>query len=163
MHILKDPSFFLTNRTGAPQGEQLGLINHLSASSCSLLDSSCIFDGASIYGAHATGAALGTKSIWNLTCLAGESPGKSSGKTSGKFQSIDTSLSRFSSDFSPDFFSLMCAKNTWQPFCRSGSPTVSSHMASLLAVVSLYSAWTIMVKLALVAMSKPSSISILVV
>nr|GFB55605.1 hypothetical protein [Tanacetum cinerariifolium] len=25
MHILNDPSFFLTNRTGAPQGEELCL------------------------------------------------------------------------------------------------------------------------------------------
>ncbi|GJU18060.1 hypothetical protein Tco_1146026 [Tanacetum coccineum] len=26
MHIRNDPSFFLTNKTGAPQGEELGLI-----------------------------------------------------------------------------------------------------------------------------------------
>nr|GEZ03365.1 ribonuclease H-like domain-containing protein [Tanacetum cinerariifolium] len=26
MHILNDPSFFLTNKTGAPQGEELGLM-----------------------------------------------------------------------------------------------------------------------------------------
>ncbi|GJW71291.1 hypothetical protein Tco_0128208 [Tanacetum coccineum] len=30
MHIRKDPSFFFTNRTGAPQGEELGLMKPLS-------------------------------------------------------------------------------------------------------------------------------------
>ncbi|GJU32681.1 hypothetical protein Tco_1176270 [Tanacetum coccineum] len=33
MHIRNDPSFFLTNKTGAPQGEELGLIKPLSESS----------------------------------------------------------------------------------------------------------------------------------
>ncbi|GKC29787.1 hypothetical protein Tco_1037081 [Tanacetum coccineum] len=35
MHIWNDPSFFLTNKTGAPQGEELGLIKPLSDSSFS--------------------------------------------------------------------------------------------------------------------------------
>ncbi|GKF05017.1 hypothetical protein Tco_0035685 [Tanacetum coccineum] len=43
MHILNDPSFFLTNKTGAPQGEELGLMNPLSESSCNCSDSSFIF------------------------------------------------------------------------------------------------------------------------
>ncbi|GKA49799.1 hypothetical protein Tco_0742872, partial [Tanacetum coccineum] len=30
MHILNDPSFFLTNKTGAPQGDELGLMKPLS-------------------------------------------------------------------------------------------------------------------------------------
>ncbi|GKB50254.1 hypothetical protein Tco_0901007 [Tanacetum coccineum] len=30
LHIRKDPSFFLTNRTGAPQGKELGLMKPLS-------------------------------------------------------------------------------------------------------------------------------------
>ncbi|GKC25221.1 hypothetical protein Tco_1027371, partial [Tanacetum coccineum] len=51
---MKDPSFFLTNKTGAPQGE----------------------------GARATGAAPGIKSIWNSTWRTGGRPGRSSGKTS---------------------------------------------------------------------------------
>nr|GEV02386.1 ubiquitin hydrolase [Tanacetum cinerariifolium] len=54
---LKDPSFFLTNRTGAPQGEELGLMKPLSVSSCSGSASSFISDGANLYGARATGAA----------------------------------------------------------------------------------------------------------
>ncbi|GKF24226.1 hypothetical protein Tco_0076548 [Tanacetum coccineum] len=57
MHIMNDPSFFLTNRTGAPQGEELVLINPLSESSCSCSDNSFISDGANRYGARATGAA----------------------------------------------------------------------------------------------------------
>ncbi|MFS7962904.1 hypothetical protein Hanom_Chr08g00731961 [Helianthus anomalus] len=57
------PSFFLTNKTGAPQGEKLGRIKPLSNNSCSCVDNSCISDGASLYGALATGAAPGTKSM----------------------------------------------------------------------------------------------------
>nr|GEV82337.1 hypothetical protein [Tanacetum cinerariifolium] len=50
------------------------------------------------------GAALGTKSIWNLTCRVGGSPGKSSGKTSEKSRTIGTSSSRFSFGLSSDLF-----------------------------------------------------------
>ncbi|GJW89160.1 hypothetical protein Tco_0164500 [Tanacetum coccineum] len=42
MHIQNDPSFFLTNKTGAPQGEELGLIKPLSDSSFSYSDNSFI-------------------------------------------------------------------------------------------------------------------------
>ncbi|GJU47584.1 hypothetical protein Tco_1204850 [Tanacetum coccineum] len=89
---MKDPSFFLTNKTGAPQ------------------------DGAILYGARATGAAPGTKSMWNSTSRVGGSPGKSSGKTSGKSRMIGTSSSRFSSDLSYAFFLVTCARKTWHPF-----------------------------------------------
>jgi hypothetical protein len=68
MHILNDPSFFLTNKTGAPQGEKLGLMNPLLRSSCNSLEKSFISDGANRYGALATGAAPGTRSIRNSTC-----------------------------------------------------------------------------------------------
>ncbi|GJR85205.1 putative reverse transcriptase domain-containing protein [Tanacetum coccineum] len=44
MHIRNNPSFFLTNKTGAPQGEELGLINPLSDSSFSCSDNSFISD-----------------------------------------------------------------------------------------------------------------------
>ncbi|GKF90156.1 hypothetical protein Tco_0264119, partial [Tanacetum coccineum] len=64
MHILNDPSLFLTNKTGAPQ------------------------DGASRYGARATGVAPGIKLIWNSTGRAGGRPGKSLGNTSGKFLTV---------------------------------------------------------------------------
>ncbi|GKF01369.1 hypothetical protein Tco_0028292 [Tanacetum coccineum] len=47
MHIRNDPSFFLTNKTGAPQGEELGLIKLLSDSSFSYSDNSFISEGKS--------------------------------------------------------------------------------------------------------------------
>ena len=34
MHSLIDPSFFLTNKTGAPHGGKLGQMNPLSSNSC---------------------------------------------------------------------------------------------------------------------------------
>nr|GFC01461.1 hypothetical protein [Tanacetum cinerariifolium] len=37
MRIQNDPSFFLTNRVGAPQGEELGLIKPLSDSFLAVL------------------------------------------------------------------------------------------------------------------------------
>nr|GFD56305.1 hypothetical protein [Tanacetum cinerariifolium] len=40
--------------------------------------------GAKLYGARATGAALGIRSIWNSTGRASGRPGKFSGNTSGK-------------------------------------------------------------------------------
>ncbi|GKF85725.1 hypothetical protein Tco_0253552, partial [Tanacetum coccineum] len=88
MHILNDPSFFLTNKTRAPQGEELGLMKPLLERSCSCSDNSFISDGANRYGARATGATLGIKSIWKSTGRAGGRPGKSSGNTSGKSQTI---------------------------------------------------------------------------
>ncbi|GKE38427.1 hypothetical protein Tco_1461832, partial [Tanacetum coccineum] len=88
MHILNDPSFFLTNKTGAPQVEELGLMNPLSESSCNCSDNSFISDGANRYGARATGTTPGIKSIWNSTGRAGGRPGKSSGNTLGKSQTI---------------------------------------------------------------------------
>ncbi|GJR51749.1 hypothetical protein Tco_1402270 [Tanacetum coccineum] len=55
------------------------------------VDSSCNSDGANLYGAHATGAAPRTKSIWNSTCHIGGNLSKSSGKTSGKSRIVGTS------------------------------------------------------------------------
>ncbi|KAJ0533204.1 hypothetical protein Hanom_Chr00s000001g01596571 [Helianthus anomalus] len=63
MHILNVPSFFFTNSTGAPQGEELGRIKPFSKSSCSCFDSSSNSDGARRYGARAMGAAPGASSI----------------------------------------------------------------------------------------------------
>ncbi|GJU15136.1 hypothetical protein Tco_1143102 [Tanacetum coccineum] len=65
IHRRIDPSIFLTKITSAPHGDELGLINPLLRSSCSFLDSSCISDGAKGYGALATVAAYGTRSIRN--------------------------------------------------------------------------------------------------
>ncbi|KAJ0715028.1 hypothetical protein HanPI659440_Chr13g0496361 [Helianthus annuus] len=76
------PSFFLTNNTGAPQGDTLGLMNPLSSRSWIWDINSCNSDGASRYGAFATGFAPGINSIPNSTFRSGGIPGKSSGKTS---------------------------------------------------------------------------------
>nr|GFC56858.1 hypothetical protein [Tanacetum cinerariifolium] len=57
MHIRNDPSFFLTNRTRAPQGEELGLMKPLLDSSFSCSSNSFISEGANQLGARATGAA----------------------------------------------------------------------------------------------------------
>ncbi|GKF96304.1 hypothetical protein Tco_0289039, partial [Tanacetum coccineum] len=70
MHIRNDPSFFFTNNTGAPYGDEFGRIKPFSNNSCSCLDNSFILDGAKRYGVRATGAAPGIKSIQNSTCLA---------------------------------------------------------------------------------------------
>ncbi|GJR41148.1 hypothetical protein Tco_1216832 [Tanacetum coccineum] len=110
MHILNDPSFFLTNKTGAPQGEELGLMKPLSESSCSCSDNFFISDGANRYGARATGATRGIKLIWNSTSQAGGRPGKSSGNTSEKSRTISTSLSCFPSDLSSYFLADIYAK-----------------------------------------------------
>ncbi|GKE64781.1 hypothetical protein Tco_1518942 [Tanacetum coccineum] len=109
MHILNDPSFFFTNKTGDPQGKELGLMKPLSESSYSFSDNSFILDGANRYGARATGVAPGIKSIWNSIGRAGGRPSKSSGKTLGKSQMIK-SLSCFPSDLSSSFLADICAK-----------------------------------------------------
>nr|GEY27068.1 hypothetical protein [Tanacetum cinerariifolium] len=83
MHILNEPSFFLTNKTGAPQGEELGLIKPLSESSCSCSDNSFISNEAKRYGAWAIGATPRIRSIGNSTGRAGGRPGKFSGNTLG--------------------------------------------------------------------------------
>nr|GEY68135.1 putative reverse transcriptase domain-containing protein [Tanacetum cinerariifolium] len=58
MHIMNDPSFFLTNKTVAPQGNELGLMKPLLESSCSCSNNSFISDGANRYSARATGRLL---------------------------------------------------------------------------------------------------------
>ncbi|GKF64383.1 hypothetical protein Tco_0187831, partial [Tanacetum coccineum] len=88
MHILNDPSFFLTNKIEAPQGEKLGLMKPLSEISCSCFDNSFILEGVNRYGARATGAAPRIKLIWNSTGRAGGRPDKSSGNSSKKSQMI---------------------------------------------------------------------------
>ncbi|KAF5793856.1 hypothetical protein HanXRQr2_Chr08g0321631 [Helianthus annuus] len=83
MHRRIEPSFFLTNKIGAPQGDELGLIKPLAKSSSNCVLNSFISVGANLYGALATGAAPGMISIRNSTCLSGGNPGSSSGNTSG--------------------------------------------------------------------------------
>nr|GFC78527.1 hypothetical protein [Tanacetum cinerariifolium] len=101
---------FLTNKTEAPQGEELGLMKPLSESSCNGFDNSFISDGANRYGAGATWAAAGIRSISNSTGRARGRPGKSSRNTSGKSRTIGTSLSCFPSDLSSSFLADIYAK-----------------------------------------------------
>ncbi|GKD57426.1 hypothetical protein Tco_1290813, partial [Tanacetum coccineum] len=83
----------------APQGEVLGQIKPRFAKSYSWSGSSCISEGASLYGARAAGAAPGIKSIWNSTWRTGGRPCRFSGKNSEDSLTIGISSSRFSSDF----------------------------------------------------------------
>lgn len=49
MHILSDPSFFLTNKTGAPYGDLLGLMKPFSTNSLSWLFNSSYSLGDILY------------------------------------------------------------------------------------------------------------------
>ncbi|GJW69774.1 hypothetical protein Tco_0126691 [Tanacetum coccineum] len=87
MHIQNDPSFFLTNKTGAPQGEELGLIKPLSDSSFSCSDNSFISEGPIDMGPRDTGAAQRYQINLKLHLLRRRETGKSSGKIlQGKFE-----------------------------------------------------------------------------
>ncbi|KAL0730327.1 hypothetical protein Bca4012_026420 [Brassica carinata] len=57
------PSFFFTNRTGAPQGEELDRMNPFSNRSSNCFFSSANSAGAIRYGALAIGFASGSKVI----------------------------------------------------------------------------------------------------
>ncbi|GKF20960.1 hypothetical protein Tco_0069598, partial [Tanacetum coccineum] len=117
----------------------------LSESSCSCSDNSFILDGANRYGARATGAALGIKSIWNSTGRVGGRPGKSSGNTSGKSRTIGTPLSYFPSDLSSSFLADIFA----------------GKVPYLVALVALLSTRAMVVKMALGALGQRSPIRLL--
>src|SRR5579862_8105877 len=91
MHILMEPSFFLTNNTGAPHGDTLGLTKPLSNNSCNCVFNSPNSAGAIRQGAKEIGAVPGSSSIVKSISLTGGKPGISSGKTSGNFQTIGIS------------------------------------------------------------------------
>ncbi|KAJ0575668.1 hypothetical protein HanIR_Chr05g0215391 [Helianthus annuus] len=88
MQSLIEPSFFFTNKTGAPQGETLGLIKPSSNNSCNCSLSSLSSRGAMRYGALEIGSAPGIRSIVNSTSRSGGSPGSSSRNTSGNSRTI---------------------------------------------------------------------------
>ena len=69
------------NRTRAPHGEVLGLMNPLSSSSCNWTLSSCNSTGAILCGVIEMGEVPGCNSIPKSTTLYGGNPGSSSGKT----------------------------------------------------------------------------------
>nr|GEY97601.1 ribonuclease H-like domain-containing protein [Tanacetum cinerariifolium] len=92
MHIRNDPSFFLTNRTGAPQGEELGLIKPLSDSSFSCSDKSFIPEGSMQTPGSGISIllAVGTPSTGsgNLYCQWELSPGIVPPPLSGDYTSL---------------------------------------------------------------------------
>src|SRR3954447_14072364 len=83
-------SFFSTNKTGAPQDEELGWINPFCSCSPSSFLSSFSSSTDILYGLFAIGPDPGTKSIRNSTSLSGGIPGSSSGNTSGYSLTIGT-------------------------------------------------------------------------
>src|SRR3954471_10550473 len=84
MHILSVPSFFVTNRTGQPHGDELGRTKPLSNNASSWVLSSANSCGAILYRRLEIGVVPGIRSTMNSTALSGGMPGNSSGKTSGK-------------------------------------------------------------------------------
>src|SRR3954463_3305431 len=79
MHSLIDPSFFLTNSTGAPHGDTLFSINFNSISSSSWTLSSTSSAGDIRYDGIAMGVAPGIKSMVNSVSRTGGSPDSFSG------------------------------------------------------------------------------------
>ena len=88
MHNLNDPSFFFTNNTGAPQGEELGLMNPLSNRSCNCVFSFFNSAGAIRYRAMDIGFIPGMRSMLNYTFLSGGKLGSSPENTSVNFFTI---------------------------------------------------------------------------
>src|SRR4051812_13435755 len=84
MHILSVPSFFVTNRTGQPHGDELGRMKPFANEASSWVFSSANSCGAILYGRLEIGVVPGLRSTMNSTALSGGIPGSSSGKTSGK-------------------------------------------------------------------------------
>src|ERR1044072_5832662 len=83
IHSLIEPSFFLTNNTGAPYGETLGRINFFSSNSSNFFFNSDNSDADMRYGAIDTGLVPGIKSMAISTSLSGGNSLTSSGNTSG--------------------------------------------------------------------------------
>src|SRR4051812_34872230 len=90
MHNLCVLSFFSTNKTGAPQDEELGWINPFCNCSLSCFLSTFSSSTDILYGLLAIGPEPGTKSIRNSTSLSGGIPGNSSGNTFGYSLTIST-------------------------------------------------------------------------
>src|SRR3954470_9169923 len=90
MHNLWLLSFFSTNKTGAPQDEELGWIKPFCNCSPSCFLSSFNSSTDILYGLFAIGPDPGSKSIRNSTSLSGGIPDNSSGNTSGYSLTIGT-------------------------------------------------------------------------
>src|ERR1041385_4157118 len=84
MHILYVPSFFVTNRTGQPHGDELGRMKPFANKASSWILSSANSRGDILYGRLEIGAVPGIRSTMNSTHLSGGMPVSSLGKTSRK-------------------------------------------------------------------------------
>src|SRR3954465_13173039 len=84
MHILSVPSFFVTNRTGKPHGDELGRMTPFANEASSWVFSSTNSCGAILYGRLEIGTVPGIRSTMNSTHLSGGTPDNTSGKTSEK-------------------------------------------------------------------------------
>src|SRR4051812_28835621 len=82
--MLSVPSFFVTNRTGQPHGDELGRMKPFANKASSWILSSANSRGDILYGRLEIGAVPGVRSTMNSTHLSGGMPVNSSGKTSGK-------------------------------------------------------------------------------
>ena len=99
MHRRIEPSFFLTNNTGAPQRDTLGRMNPLSNRSCSCDLSSFSSVGAMRYRALEMGPVPGSSSIPKSTSRSGGIPERSSRKTSINLFTMGTVSIGFSFPF----------------------------------------------------------------
>ncbi|PHT46598.1 hypothetical protein CQW23_15756 [Capsicum baccatum] len=84
----------LRNRTGAPNGDTLGLMNPLSRKSFNYSFNSLSSAGAILYGGIEMGYVSKRKSISKSISLLGETLRRSSGNTSGNSHATETD-SRF--------------------------------------------------------------------
>ena len=101
MHNRRVLSFFFANKTRAPHGDVLGLMNPMSNNSCIWTLSSYNSTGAILCGVIEMGDVPGCNSIHKSTSLYGGNPDNSSRKTSsysqttrGRSKSCLTSSSR---------------------------------------------------------------------
>ena len=82
MHIHREPSFFRTKSTGAPQRETLGPIKPLSRRSAGYSFNFFNSAEAILYGEIEIGQVSGNTSMPKSISLSGGIPRRSSGKTS---------------------------------------------------------------------------------
>src|SRR3954471_15817944 len=104
MHNLSVPSYFLANKIGEPQGEELARIYPLSSNSFICFFNSTNSDGAILYGFLYMGVVPGASSMLNSISRSGGMPGSSSGNMSGNSH---TTRTFFNSEMST-LFSLGC-------------------------------------------------------
>src|SRR3954471_121055 len=141
MHNLWLLSFFSTNKTGAPQDEELGWIKPFCNCSPSFFLSSFNSSTDILYGLFAIGPDPGSKSIRNSTSLSGGILGNSSGNTSGYSLTIGTlSMLTPLREFSLLPFDSKLDLNLIRFFSRVVSATVrlaQSNTPSYLAIQSI--------------------------